>query len=297
MSESFTFLIVDDNEIDREMARRCVLSIEGLEIFEAENGQQALERMTEHAPDIVLTDLRMPEIDGLSLVREITESFPQTSVVLMTSRGSERIAAEALATGAASYVPKADLTELLADTVEHLLTVVAARRERAHVLSYLESSESSFELENDPKLIAPLVAYLQDDMERTGFADENTRSQIGTALLEALSNAMIHGNLEVSSDLRIGDSTPYQQQIDARRQSEPWSSRRVHCQARQSPKGVSYVIRDEGPGFDISQLPDPTQPETMLKAQGRGLYLIHAFMDEVEHNEAGNEIQLTKWAV
>ena len=59
---------------------------------------------------------------------------------------------------------------------------------------------------------------------------------------------------------------------------------------------MTYVIRDEGVGFDTSQLPDPTRPDTMLKAQGRGLFLIQAFMDEVEHNAAGNEIRLTKRA-
>jgi len=289
-----TLLIVDDDAVDRELARRCVASIEELEILEAENGEQALALIAEDAPDVVLTDLRMPVLDGLALVRQASEKFPLVSVILMTSRGSEQIATEALLAGAASYVPKADLTELLAETLERVLTIVAARRERAHVLRYLDSSESHFKLANDPKLIAPLVAYLQDDLERIGFGDDPVRSQIGTALLEALSNAMIHGNLEVSSDLRTGDSTPYQQLIDERRQTEPWSSRRVHCNAKQSPGGVSYVIRDEGPGFDTSKLPDPTRPETMLKAQGRGLFLIHAFMDEVQHNDVGNQIELTK---
>ncbi len=291
-----TLLIVDDDAVDREMARRCVESIQDLETLEAENGEQALAMIAEHAPDVVLTDLRMPVLDGLALVRRASERFPLVSLILMTSRGSELIAAEALTAGAASYVPKAELGELLTETVERVLTIAAARRERQHVLRYLDSSESHFKLANDPKLIAPLVAYLQDDLERIGFGDDPVRSQIGTALLEALSNAMIHGNLEVSSDLRTGDSTPYQQLIDERRQTEPWSDRRVHCNAKQSPGGVSYVIRDEGPGFDTSKLPDPTRPETMLKAQGRGLFLIHAFMDEVEHNEVGNQIRMTKWA-
>ena len=291
-----TLLIVDDDAVDREMARRCVESIQDLETLEAENGEQALAMIAEHTPDVVLTDLRMPVLDGLALVRQASERFPLVSLILMTSRGSELIAAEALTAGAASYVPKADLGELLTETVERVLTIAAARRERAHVLRYLDSSESHFKLANDPKLIAPLVAYLQDDLERIGFGDDPVRSQIGTALLEALSNAMIHGNLEVSSDLRTGDSTPYQQLIDERRQTEPWSSRRVHCNAKQSPGGVSYVIRDEGPGFDTSKLPDPTRPETMLKAQGRGLFLIHAFMDEVQHNDVGNQIELTKRA-
>jgi len=291
-----TRLSVDDDAVDREQARRCVASIEDLETLEAENGEQALAMIAEHAPDVVLTDLRMPVLDGLSLVRQVTEDHPLVSMILMTSRGSEQIATEALLAGAASYVPKADLAELLTETVERVLTIAAARRERAHVLRYLDSSESCFELANDPALIAPLVAYLQDDLERIGFADDHTRSQIGTALLEALSNAMIHGNLEVSSDLRTGNSEPYQQLIEERRQGEPWASRRVHCSAKQSPGRVTYLIRDDGPGFDSTQLPDPTRPETMLKAQGRGLFLIHAFMDEVQHNEVGNQIELTKWA-
>ena len=289
-------LIIDDEAVDRELARRCVASIEELEILEAENGEQGLAIIADSAPDVVLTDLRMPIVDGLSLVRQVSERCPLMPVILMTSRGSEKIASEALSAGAASYVPKAYLTELLKGTLEQALSRAEAHSERAHVLRYLDSSESRFELTNDLALISPFVAYLQDDLARLGFADDQVRSQIGTALLEALSNAMIHGNLEVSSDLRADDSTPYQQLIEERRLSEPWSSRRVHCTARQSPKEVSYLIRDEGPGFDASQLPDPTRPETMLKARGRGLYLIHAFMDEVEHNEAGNQIQLTKWA-
>ena len=291
-----TLLIVDDNAVDREAAGRCVASIAELEILEAENGEEALAVIAEKAPDVVLTDLRMPVLDGLSLVRQVTEDHPLVSMILMTSRGSEQIATEALLAGAASYVPKADLKDLLCPTVEQVLMIAAARRERAHVLRYLDSSESRFELANDPALIAPLVAYLQDDLARMGFADDHVRSQIGTALLEALSNAMVHGNLEVSSDLRTGDSGPYRELIEERRRSEPWSARRIYCSAQQSPGRVHYVIRDEGPGFDYSQLPDPTRPETMLKAQGRGLYLIHAFMDEVHHNDLGNQIEMTKRA-
>ena len=135
-------LIVDDNPEDRELARRCLAPIADLETFEAEDGEQGLAKVVEHGPDVVLTDLRMPVVDGLALVRQVSEQHPLIAVILMTSRGSELIAAEALAAGATSYVPKANLTELLCDTVESSLTVAAARRERAHVLRYLESSES-----------------------------------------------------------------------------------------------------------------------------------------------------------
>ena len=52
------------------------------------------------------------------------------------------------------------------------------------------------------------------------------------------------------------------------------------------------MIRDEGPGFDPTKLPDPTDPANMEKASGRGLLLIRTFMEEVRHNDQGNEITM-----
>jgi CheY-like chemotaxis protein/anti-sigma regulatory factor (Ser/Thr protein kinase) len=289
-------LIVDDDPVDRELAGRCLEGIADLDLLEAGDGQEAIETCLRESPDLVLTDLRMPILDGLGLVREVRQRLPLVPVILMTARGSEQVAAAALAAGAVSYVPKADLAELLAETVEQALAVATARHERVEVLRYFKSSQSWFELANDPALISPLVAFLQDDLERIGFADEQVRSQIGTALLEAISNAMIHGNLGVSSDLRKEGTEPYHRLIAERRRQEPWSRRLVYCTAEQSVKAVRYVIRDEGAGFDRSSLPDPTSTECMLEVQGRGLFLMCAFMDAVEYNEAGNEVRLTKLA-
>lgn len=289
-------LIVDDDPVDRELARRCIESIDHFEIQEATDGQEALALCQESAPDVVLTDMRMPILDGLGLVQEVKDRLPLVPVILMTARGSEQVAVSALTAGAVSYVPKADMLKLLGETVEQALALAAARRSRAKVLQYFMSSESRFQLANDPSLISPLVAYLQDDLERTGFADNLVRSQISTALLEAISNAMIHGNLEVSSDLRKANTAPYHDLIAERSQTEPWSKRRIHCTAEKSLGRVSYIIRDEGSGFDRSTLPDPTHPESMLKPQGRGIFLMYTFMDSVEFNKVGNEVRLTKLA-
>jgi anti-sigma regulatory factor (Ser/Thr protein kinase) len=57
---------------------------------------------------------------------------------------------------------------------------------------------------------------------------------------------------------------------------------------------VTITICDEGPGFDPSSLPDPTDPENIGKISGRGLLLIRTFMDDVKFNDSGNEITLFK---
>ena len=57
---------------------------------------------------------------------------------------------------------------------------------------------------------------------------------------------------------------------------------------------IKFVIRDEGKGFDWCGLPDPTDPQNLLKVSGRGVLLMKTFMDEVNFNQAGNEVTLVK---
>ena len=57
---------------------------------------------------------------------------------------------------------------------------------------------------------------------------------------------------------------------------------------------ATFTIRDQGPGFDPSSLPDPTAPENVGKVNGRGMFLIRTFMDEVRFNESGNEVTMIK---
>ncbi len=291
-----TILVVDDDAVDRELAERCLQSLAHVDVRLVEGGEQALKAIDDAVPDLVLTDLRMPGMTGMELVENLHERFPLMPVILMTSRGSEKVAVQALQAGASSYVPKRDMEEILAETVRQMLDLGEARRSRQQVMGYLSSSEDHFELVNDAALIYPLVGYLQDNLELLGFADETTRSHIGIALSEALSNAMIHGNLEVDSGLRQADRDAYHRLLEERSSQQPWASRRVTLIARESATRVEYIIEDEGGGFDPTTLPDPTSPENMLQLSGRGVWLIRNFMDRVEFNEKGNRLIMVKSA-
>ena len=92
----------------------------------------------------------------------------------------------------------------------------------------------------------------------------------------------------------IDDGKPYEREIAERQQQTPFRDRRVTVSAKANRQEVEFAIRDEGPGFDIGSVPDPTNPENLAKVSGRGLFLINAFMDEVCHNEHGNEITMIK---
>ena len=289
-------LVVDDSKVHRMLMGGLLEEEAGLEIDYAVDGRDALDKIeaAEQKPDLIITDLVMPNLDGLELVSEIRETYPAVPVVLVTSQGSEEIAARALAAGATSYVPKTSLSEMLVETVDDLLEDVDEVKGRAAALTSMVNSEVEFELENRRALFSPLLAYFKETLQYLGFGDDNDRMRICMALEEALSNAAEHGNLELDSDLREGDRNRYVELARERLEQSPYRDRRVQVRAFASRDEVRVVIRDQGSGFDPSGLPDPTDPSNMLKPSGRGVMLMRTFMDEVSFNDRGNEVTLVK---
>ncbi len=154
--------------------------------------------------------------------------------------------------------------------------------------------ESYFSLENDPELIGAFVDLLLDELAGMNVGDETIRLRVGVALQEALSNAIYHGNLEVGSDLRQYDECRFYELATERRSIVPYRQRRVHVRATVDRHSATFVIRDEGPGFDVSRLDQLIDSEDLMRIGGRGLLLIRTFMDEVKYNSTGNEITLVK---
>jgi len=290
-------LVVDDSPVDRRLIGGLLDNDLNWVIEYAENGAAALREMQELLPDVIVTDLQMPEMDGLSLVSAVREQCPQVPVVLVTAHGSEELAIEALDRGAASYVPKSQLAEKLLQTVEQVLGLSQVDRSYERLVQCLECSEFSFVLENDTSLIAPLVDFFQQIVVGAGICNETGRVHLSVALEEALINGLYHGNLELPveslqtarADLHKNQVSPL---IEKRRSEAPYADRRLHVQARISREEASFTIRDDGKGFDISRVPKPGDPTTLEYEGGRGLVLIGNFMSQVSFNEAGNEITI-----
>lgn len=292
-------LIVDDSPVDRRLAAKLLEkrgdngAPTGITVLTAENGRQALDVIAREQPEAVVTDLQMPEMTGLDLVVQVRARYPLVPVILMTAHGSEELAVRALKGGAASYVPKRELGQDLFETVEAVIDAAHGRRDQSRLIKALTQTESRFVLENDPSLIPPLVGFLRDGVFRMSGSDETGLIQMTIALREAVLNAMEHGNLELDSALRETDDHSYHTLQRERRATKPYADRRVYVTSRETPGEAVFVIRDEGPGFDTSKLPDPTDPANLEKRSGRGLLLIRAFMSDVRHNARGNEVTLT----
>lgn len=294
MAEPNHILVVDDSPTQlRQM--QLVLEKEGYSVRSAADGKEAMEQIAIDLPMLVITDLQMPEMNGLELVAAVKANAPSLPVILTTSQGSEDIAASALRDGASSYVPKRDMALTLPPVVKQVLSLYEATRFIREVSKFAVESSITLVIGNDEMLVPKVIERLERPMVELDLFDDGERLQIAMALDEALVNAIVHGNLEVSSELRqTEDGKPYTDLIEKRKTESPYKDRRVKVHLHASCQLVKFVICDEGNGFDTAALRDPTDPENLERAGGRGLLLINAFMDEVIHNECGNEITMLK---
>ena len=115
-------LIVDDHDLVRESTQLMLGGAPDLEVVgEAVNGRHALELCSQLSPDLVLMDVRMPEMDGLSATRAIKEEMPSITVLMVTAFESEDYRREAASAGAAGYILKDASRQQLLEAVRKAL--------------------------------------------------------------------------------------------------------------------------------------------------------------------------------
>jgi CheY-like chemotaxis protein/anti-sigma regulatory factor (Ser/Thr protein kinase) len=286
-------LVVEDSPTQASEIR-FLLEDAGFEIGLAIDGIEALSSLRERLPDLIVTDLQMPRMDGLALVEAVRSEHPSVPVVLISAHGSEEIAARALRCGAASYVPKRYIGRDLPEVVRQIIALAAPHPDRERIIESLDETRLRFTLANEGSLVAPLIRRLEQLVREMGVCDQADLIRLAVALRESIVNAIDHGNLELDSELRQDDERIYHKLGEERRMQSPYRERRVRIAAGVTRTEATFTIGDEGPGFDPSTLPDPTDPANLCRIGGRGLLLVRTLMDEVRFNATGNEITLVK---
>lgn len=151
---SATLLIIDDDDVVRA-SLAAYLEDSGFSVLQASNGLQGLEVFEQQQPDLVICDLRMPQMGGLELIRQVTERAPDLPVIVVSGAGVMNDAVEALRLGAADYLikPLEDLAVL-----EHS---VHRALDRAHLL--LENKRYRQKLETANRELEASLHLLQED--------------------------------------------------------------------------------------------------------------------------------------
>jgi two-component system, NtrC family, response regulator AtoC len=154
-------LIVDD-ELNMRLVLSAMLKKEGFEVSSAANGREALQILQSAGIAVVITDLKMPDIDGMALLSRVSEQYPEIPVIMITAHGTIATAVEALKKGAFDYITKPfdldDLKNIIAKAVktqalkENELSVAPSEIER---IGMIGTSPKTMELFDAIKRVAP----------------------------------------------------------------------------------------------------------------------------------------------
>lgn len=155
----------------------------------------------------------------------------------------------------------------LHDIIERTLTFKLQRIDRTQkVIAVREKID--LELPSDLSLMNSVLEYLLDRVDKLGLVQVE-QSNLFVALDEAFVNAVRHGN-----------------------RNDPQKLLRVTAEL--SANEAIFTVEDEGEGFDVHAIPDPTDPANLFKSSGRGVLLIYNIMDEVEYSQGGAKLKMVK---
>jgi hypothetical protein len=233
----------------------------------------------------------------LMLIEACRMHYENLPVVLMTGQGSENLAVEALKAGAAGYVAKGALAERLIDTLDEVLSHVEEDQSARKLISRLVESEFSFELENDPDLVPPLVEMVQQMIGGLGICNSVDCMRVGLALKEVAVAAMLCGNLELPSEVLINEDDPSLEevQIIARRRAEsPYRERKLQIELHFEPQEAKMTLRHQGRAIWDERMLQPLLDEQLDDPSLRAAVLMQSFCDGAQFNPEGTEVTLTK---
>src|SRR3989338_8737013 len=135
-NEKFRVLVVDDEDSIREFLE-IMLKREGYAVEVAASAQAAIEKLNQQPVDIVVTDIAMPEMNGIELLGRIKQLRVDMAVIVMTAHGSTNSAVEAMKLGASDYLTKPFQIEEMKIAIQSALKSVAMERENRQLRSQL----------------------------------------------------------------------------------------------------------------------------------------------------------------
>jgi len=278
MEQRKRVLIADDDQAVHTLLN-TILKSDQCVIESAFTGDEALASVSNNTYDLVLTDIYMPGMDGLSLLKHIRAAEPQTSVIIMTAQTTPANVLESFANQAFAYISKPFSRTAILDLVTNALSTTV-EEDDIRILS-ATPDWISLELRCKLKLAERLTSFFREFACDLG-PDEQER--IATAFRELLVNAIEHG----------GKSDPRQ---------------KVDLTYIRTARTLIYVIRDPGEGFSFERLDHAAvsntenepfrhvqvRDEKGIRPGGFGILMTRNFADELLYNAVGNEVMFIKY--
>ena len=258
-------LIVDD---DRDL---CVmlsklLSSHGYQTTYVLSGDECLRRVPTEPFDLIVLDIMMPGLDGYEVCRRLKmqRETNQIPILMLSARDTDRDKVVGLQTGADAYVSKPFEIDVLMSEIAEVL-------ERQHRLMSEKGFRGriTFRMASQFRYIEEVNELIGQLFKHTDLAS-NEIWELKLALHELGINAIEHGN-KMDPDKSVSITYTL---FDDR---------------------IAFEIRDEGEGFSVDEVPNPTCSEGLVRERGRGIYLVSQVVDQIEYVDGGATACLTKF--
>lgn len=290
--EGLVVLVADDDDTVR-LSVGELLETQGYRVAYARDGLECIERVRELVPHLLVLDLAMPRLDGFGVLDALPTldlDAEPPDVIVLTGLASAGEGIRAMRSGAIGFLTKPTrATELFAS----VRRATEARESTAFRRRLFADSHKRWECRVPPDRanIRWVAQHLAAEMEAFIFDGDIRPRRVLLALDEALTNAIVHGALEVDSRLKE-DGGAFETVVLERESDPAWARRTVTVIADFRPERLEVTVADPGRGFDLANLPDPSDPEAALLASGRGLVMMRALMDEVRFDDGGRSVRL-----
>lgn len=260
-------LVVDDEENIRNVLE-AVFTSKGYGVVKAANGFEGIKAVEGGGVDLAVIDIKMPGMDGMELLSRIKDHSAQFPVIVMTGFADVETTAKALKAGASDFLAKPFGAQEVYHSVSRLLETRKVHDENRKILPFFTfTMDASIPSLTDH--INGVIHYMTGHLKDIELCDSSQLSNLVIALYEAIVNGMRHGN----------GNNP---------------AKKVRVRAEINFNEARFIIADEGEGFAMDDIANPTDPKNLYKSSGRGIYLMKHFMDEVIFNDQGNEVTLVK---
>ena len=309
-------VVEDESEVREDIVE--VLELEGYDVVEACDGLDGIKQAVKHNPDLIISDVSMPKLDGLNFFKKLHADHPDTSDVpflFLTAHADRESELTGREMGASDYLTKpVDFELLLARLKSQLVSSQKASRQINRKLKELLKETGGIGIltssGNDQKmfddlltryqkvlddLTEPLTALQNLDYALASYKTPKEAKNIAMVLskacpnpetaamgyIEIFVNAVEHGNLGLSYEdkTRLLNDGTWQDEIERRLKLEKYKDRKVSLTLERCNGQLRVQVKDEGDGFDYEQYME-LDPKRMGHLHGRGI----AFANTISFN-------------
>lgn len=288
-------LYAEDDENTRELFKLFFSQV-GWQFEVVTDGTSALKSVAEHTFDVVITDLRMPGLDGLELLRHIRHNNPAQAVIVVTASGSMNDLLNLMREGATDIIQKPVDFDTLQKSVTRVLSRVRQHDVEHGSYKYIASEHITMMFTSKELSELKLPLTVAERLLQAGRIDLNLKLRLDLAFQEALTNSLEHGNLELESAWKeIVDEAGIDHYSVVKRQrlADPvFAGRLLTVRVEYSSSQINIKIEDQGRGWGKRRA--KRSREELPECHGRGLSIIYATMDKVRYSKNGRCLTMVK---